>query len=219
MRGEIVCDRCRMDSHDEAIFRTSPKGPGEAFVGLCKKCMAAEREEMGVEFEITEADLRNSTDAQVWAWAFCERADAPYPDATRGDFVDEGNMIEWFANCMAAQEMDDLRRYPRTQAVTLIGVERERQMSVEGYTPKHDDEHRQSDMVDAAIAYALAGEPVEYRPWFGADLAIDIQREVWPWNREDWKPSDDPIRNLVKAGALIAAEIDRLLRIQDDEPF
>ena len=32
----------------------------------------------------------------------------------------------------------------------------------------------------------------------------------WPWAKKWWKPSDDPVRNLVKAGALIAAEIDRL---------
>ena len=34
-------------------------------------------------------------------------------------------------------------------------------------------------------------------------------RSDWPWPPEFWKPSDDPVRNLVKAGALIAAEIDR----------
>ena len=35
----------------------------------------------------------------------------------------------------------------------------------------------------------------------------------WPWDDEWWKPTpDDRIRELVKAGALIAAEIDRLLR-------
>lgn len=34
----------------------------------------------------------------------------------------------------------------------------------------------------------------------------------WPWATDWWKPSDDPITNLVRAGALIAAEIDRLLR-------
>ena len=33
----------------------------------------------------------------------------------------------------------------------------------------------------------------------------------WPWEPADWKPDNDPVRNLVKAGALIAAEIDRLL--------
>jgi hypothetical protein len=37
--------------------------------------------------------------------------------------------------------------------------------------------------------------------------------KVWPWEQPDWwKPSDNPIRNLEKAGALIAAEIDRLIR-------
>lgn len=35
----------------------------------------------------------------------------------------------------------------------------------------------------------------------------------WPWAREDWKPDENPIRNLVKAGALIAAEIDRLAAV------
>jgi hypothetical protein len=37
---------------------------------------------------------------------------------------------------------------------------------------------------------------------------------LWPWDPSWWKPSPDPIRNLVKAGALIAAEIDRLQRRQ-----
>ena len=35
---------------------------------------------------------------------------------------------------------------------------------------------------------------------------------LWPWSDKWWKPSDDPVRNLVKAGALLAAEIDRLQR-------
>ncbi len=34
----------------------------------------------------------------------------------------------------------------------------------------------------------------------------------WPWNDEYWKPTKDPVCRLVKAGALIAAEIDRLIR-------
>jgi hypothetical protein len=39
----------------------------------------------------------------------------------------------------------------------------------------------------------------------------------WPWDQDWWKPSPDPIRNLVKAGALIAAEIDRLQRLAPPE--
>jgi hypothetical protein len=45
----------------------------------------------------------------------------------------------------------------------------------------------------------------------------DVLPTYWPWDKEWWKPSDDPTRNLVKAGALIAAEIDRLQRAKEKE--
>jgi hypothetical protein len=93
--------------------------------------------------------------------------------------------------------------------IELIAAERERQISQEGWTPEHDDEHINGELRDAAIAYAQvcddrAGECAE--DWF-----------PWQWSREWWKPSDDPIRNLAKAGALIAAEIDRLHRLRTEE--
>lgn len=40
----------------------------------------------------------------------------------------------------------------------------------------------------------------------------------WPWKPECFKPTGDPIRDLTKAGALVAAEIDRLLRAAPSEP-
>jgi hypothetical protein len=43
----------------------------------------------------------------------------------------------------------------------------------------------------------------------GRRLATSLPAN-WPWEGEWWKPSTDPVRNLVKAGALIASEIDRL---------
>lgn len=39
-----------------------------------------------------------------------------------------------------------------------------------------------------------------------------------PWDAEWWKPSADPIRNLEKAGALLAAGIDRLIALRPAEP-
>ena len=36
----------------------------------------------------------------------------------------------------------------------------------------------------------------------------------WPWSDKWWKPKDK-IRDLVRAGALIAAEIDRLQRLKE----
>lgn len=95
--------------------------------------------------------------------------------------------------------------------VDLIASERVRQMCDEGWTLTHDDAHRQAEMVAAACCYAgLARRQ--------ADGTIQSRaRDIgppsgWPWAYEWWKPTDDPTRNLVKAGALIAAEIDRLQR-------
>ncbi len=82
----------------------------------------------------------------------------------------------------------------------LIAAERERQITAEGWTPEHDDSHVLKELVYAAICYAskAAGKP--------------FASVGWPWPSW-WKPSRDPVRNLVKAGALIAAEIDRLQRL------
>ncbi len=83
--------------------------------------------------------------------------------------------------------------------VELIAAERARQVSVEGWAYSHDDQHVSGEMARAAACYALQHTRVSGR-------AIR-----WPWNRQWWKPKG-PIRDLVRAGALIAAEIDRLQR-------
>jgi len=91
----------------------------------------------------------------------------------------------------------------------LIAEERQRQIEKEGWTPEHDDEHGACEMSMAASAYieqTIRQENGHCHP--DEDEPI---LSIWPWVSEDWKPSDS-IRNLVKAGALIAAEIDRLQR-------
>lgn len=89
--------------------------------------------------------------------------------------------------------------------VLLIAEERERQETQEGWTAEHDAEHTHAELTVAALAYATqaAGQIV-------AETEDVTPPGFWPWDVSWWKPSDDPIRNLVKAGALIAAEIDRL---------
>ena len=86
--------------------------------------------------------------------------------------------------------------------VALIVADRVRQIIEEGWTPEHDARHGRSELVDAAVCYALAAKSPN--PGYTPGL--------WPWGLEWWKPvkDDGGIRNLVKAGALIAAEIDRL---------
>lgn len=84
--------------------------------------------------------------------------------------------------------------------VKLIAAERERQIEREGYDAEHDDsDHDQQELARAAAQYAI---PSHLR---GVSL--------WPWSWIWWKPTpDDRVRELVKAGALTAAEIDRLQR-------
>ena len=83
----------------------------------------------------------------------------------------------------------------------LITAERQRQIEVEGYDSVHDaQEHADEMLCYAAIAYTF---PLEHED--GARFLY------WPWDLKSFKPTpDDRIRELVKAGALIAAEIDRL---------
>lgn len=89
----------------------------------------------------------------------------------------------------------------------LIAAERQRQVAQEGWTPEHDDSHIRGQIAQAAECYVhqarvrAAYLPGKYPPFW------------WPWDSRWWKPSGDPVRDLVKAGALIAAEIDRLQRI------
>jgi hypothetical protein len=89
--------------------------------------------------------------------------------------------------------------------VEMIAAERQRQVTREGWTPEHDDSHTRSEMVVAACRYALhdASKPT----------ALRAVARVWRWSSCWWKPKDR-IRNLVRAGALIAAEIDRLSRVE-----
>lgn len=91
--------------------------------------------------------------------------------------------------------------------VDLIAAERERQVAAEGWTPEHDDTHTHHELARAGAAYALYGG-------FGK-MPVDVRDLVWPWEPESFKPSRDRLRDLAKAGALIAAEIDRLQRRAD----
>lgn len=90
--------------------------------------------------------------------------------------------------------------------IELIAEERQRQIEKEGWTPEHDAHHDTGDLALAAAAYASAEL---YRRT--TSEGCDNTPHIWPFEREWWKPTpNDRIRELQKAGALIAAEIDRL---------
>lgn len=97
-------------------------------------------------------------------------------------------------------------------AIQLIAAERERQITSEGWTQEHDDAHNTAQLARAARCYLGHGLGLIY----GFNRQSRTPQE-WPWEAEWWKPSTDPIRDLVKAAALIAAEIDRLSRMNAPE--
>lgn len=103
--------------------------------------------------------------------------------------------------------------------IELIAQERQRQITQEGWTAEHDAGHRMGELSAAAACYTTVAS-AEVRGSCAKEWPADMfdgfsdSSLYWPWNNSWWKPSDDPVRNLVKAGALIAAEIDRIQRQQ-----
>jgi hypothetical protein len=99
--------------------------------------------------------------------------------------------------------------------INLISEERERQIAEEGWTAEHDSQHESSELAWAACYYAM---PCMIMERCGCGAIIKVTPEVMYANtgwEDRWAKRhgfDDRIRDLVKAGALIAAEIDRSMR-------
>lgn len=90
--------------------------------------------------------------------------------------------------------------------IELIREERIRQIQEEGFWTERDVKYAKEELASAAACYAT---PHRWRPF---PVSNDRQAPlIWPWSPKWWKPGEDRIRELQKAGALIAAEIDRLL--------
>lgn len=89
----------------------------------------------------------------------------------------------------------------------LIADERKRQIEVKGWTKEHDQQHVLGELSDLAVCYALRGYWRERIP-----TAL-----INPFRFDVFKPEPrDRVRELVKAGALISAEIDRILNKESE---
>lgn len=113
--------------------------------------------------------------------------------------------VEDLAKAILALLDTDTPAPPSPESAQDVIAERERQKAVEGWTAEHDDGHTNGELALAAGAYALASAFYHSDP-YAAVLS------VWPWDRKWLKPTDRR-RDLIKAGALILAEIERLDRI------
>lgn len=104
-----------------------------------------------------------------------------------------------------------------------IEQERRRQRLVEGFTSQHDDGHIRGDLALAGGSYALRAGI-----WFleGNDVPDKLTGHgrrytnvesppLWPWDQKWWKPKG-PRRDLVRAAALLVAEIERIDRLTGD---
>lgn len=119
-----------------------------------------------------------------------------------------GNLIQILGESEAIKLWESDRKHLPATGARLIAMERHRQETEEGWTAEHDSQHVHGELVRAAAIYAL---PSGYREMYhDGEIEIPVG---WPWEAKWWKPTpDDRIRELVKAGALIAADIDLKLR-------
>lgn len=99
--------------------------------------------------------------------------------------------------------------------IERIRDERNRQIEVEGWTALHDDYHFEGQLGRAACCYASTAK-IQIEKGVKTLPSCYIHKD-WPWERKWWKPSNDPVRNLEKSGALFIAESERLGRAGDLE--
>jgi len=98
-----------------------------------------------------------------------------------------------------------------SKALDDVKAERQRQVEVEEWTPERDDHYLAGQLAVAGASYAvssvvtqLTGENMKELPGF------------WPWDKEWFKPKS-PRQDLVRAAALLVAEIERLDRLEGSE--
>lgn len=88
----------------------------------------------------------------------------------------------------------------RFRLANEILAERRRQIIAEGYQPATDDAYVEGELAQAGATYALSA------------AEISDAHAFWPWHQHTYRPGN-PRRDLIKAAALIMAEIERLDRV------
>ena len=111
---------------------------------------------------------------------------------------------------------DFLQEKDIKNGIEMIAEERQRQIKVEGYDEQHDFKHKVSELIDAANAYVEAARSDYMNETEGLHPEVleqhydSIKQLTWRWDDKSFKPTTC-LKDLIKAGALIAATIDRIL--------
>ncbi|WP_411706357.1 hypothetical protein [Edaphovirga cremea] len=118
-------------------------------------------------------------------------------------------------NVSLAADLERMNQQLQQSPIVDVITERQRQVSDEGYTSGHDDIHENGELALAAAEYAIQAAVA---PW-DEDIEYDEHEpgKYWPWDVTCWKPTSQR-RDLVKAGALILAEIERIDRAATFKP-
>ena len=143
--------------------------------------------------------LSKKSDLAAAALAAAARIDAAANARFEGT-IEDARLFRTLAAELSASD--------HSKAAADVLAERRRHVEVEGFTPEHDDQHKAGEIAAAAACYALHDVQGGY---FGRWLWT-----MWPWHRDWWKPKDRR-RDLVRAGALIIAEIERIDRAAERE--
>ena len=132
------------------------------------------------------------------------------------ELAEERRLKEALSRSTLLARIDELMTVindPKTIAAE-IASERQRQISVEGYTHEHDDEHTDGSLGLAACCY-IDPEPLGVHGDGSVRHPTWMMPFRWPWEPEAWKPKGRR-PDLIRAGALIVAEIERLDRLPKD---
>lgn len=110
--------------------------------------------------------------------------------------------------------MTGQKSFDQNGGASLIYNERGRQVREEGYDGTHDFGH-EVELTEAALSYLMFAAVTQVQGYTveeakEAATYAGTKPESWPWAAGYWKPTGDPVRDLTKAGALIAAAIDAI---------
>lgn len=218
-RGMYECYDCQSEHENNAEIEHKPEcGHHSAVAAAFRKgeLVALLREALAGPAEAREPDGFVVEALVDGKWAIQWRPTFDTAEDARKSFADyaDGSQLRVAAlyTRPAPQQAAPAEGDALTQAARDVLAERQRQISAEGWTPEHDDKHDSGEMAGAAGCYA---RHVNARSWVvgmeNDNYADEPAPDGWPWDAAWWKPTT-PRRDLVKAGALILAELERIDR-------
>lgn len=143
------------------------------------------------------------TDVGTWLWMqmmeYCkERGVAPATQDRLFQIVDRARQA-----FPCSEVLPPITDFAQSFAARDVLAERKRQIEQEGWTPAHDDQYLGGELAGASACYCLGALEIDWEAF----------ENFWPWDGKWWKPVNKR-RDLVKAAALILAEIERLDRAE-----